>query len=258
MPQLLVLLIMANIQGTIEIFHLLFLQQLEKQMDKKLYALKGGCNLRFFFRSIRYSEDIDLDVTKISRTTLEKKVTKILSSLNFKSILQSNGIEIYQSNPVKQTDTTQRWKLLLKVQQSVIPIPTKIEFSRRNMDQGVAYTAINNELLSQYRLYPILCNHYTHNTAIIQKIRALIGRTETQARDIFDLKWLLDQEAFTQLTSLSAKEIDTAIDNCNAVTYENYKGQVIAYLMDEYQTYYGTPEKWNEIKSKVIDALSGH
>jgi predicted nucleotidyltransferase component of viral defense system len=28
--------------------------------DKTLYALKGGCNLRFFFDSVRYSEDIDL------------------------------------------------------------------------------------------------------------------------------------------------------------------------------------------------------
>ncbi|HVE44759.1 MAG TPA: nucleotidyl transferase AbiEii/AbiGii toxin family protein, partial [Gammaproteobacteria bacterium] len=81
---------MINVQSTIEIFHLLFLQQLEKQMDKKLYALKGGCNLRFFFKSIRYSEDIDFDVTTISKTTLEKKVSKILSSVNFSRILQSN------------------------------------------------------------------------------------------------------------------------------------------------------------------------
>ena len=36
--------------------------------DKSLIALKGGCNLRFYFASIRYSEDIDFDVVVIRRT----------------------------------------------------------------------------------------------------------------------------------------------------------------------------------------------
>jgi predicted nucleotidyltransferase component of viral defense system len=54
---------MQTIQSNIELFHLLFLRQIEGKLDKKLYALKGGCNLRFFFKSIRYSEDIDFDIT---------------------------------------------------------------------------------------------------------------------------------------------------------------------------------------------------
>jgi predicted nucleotidyltransferase component of viral defense system len=246
---------MISTQSSIEIFHLLFLQQLEKQMDKKLYALKGGCNLRFFFKSIRYSEDIDFDVTTISKTTLEKKVNKILSSVNFSRILQSHGIEIIQSNPVKQTDTTQRWKLLLRIKQSTLPIPTKIEFSRHKMDEDIAYTGVDTELLTQYHLYPIICNHYTHNTAVIQKIKALIGRTETQARDVFDLKWLLDQDSFNNISIFSVAETTTAIHNCNGITYEDYKGQVVAYLMEQYQAFYGTRNKWDEIRSQVIKTL---
>ena len=39
--------------GYIERFHLLFLAQLGQKLDKRFYALKGGCNLRFFFKSIR-------------------------------------------------------------------------------------------------------------------------------------------------------------------------------------------------------------
>src|SRR5580700_74568 len=115
---------MSNLQANIELFHLLFLRQLEGKLDKKLYALKGGCNLRFFFKSIRYSEDIDFDVAIISKTTLENKINKILESINFKRILENKGIEIAQSNPVKQTGTTQRWKLLLRIKNSTISIPT--------------------------------------------------------------------------------------------------------------------------------------
>lgn len=246
---------MINTHSIIEIFHLLFLQQLEKQMDKKLYALKGGCNLRFFFKSIRYSEDIDFDVRTISKTTLEKKVSNILSGVHFAKILQSNGIEIIQANPVKQTDTTQRWKLLLRIKQSTLPIPTKIEFSRRKMDEGIAYASIDTELVAQYRLYPIICNHYTHNTAVIHKIKALIGRTETQARDVFDLKWLLDQAPFNNISIFSAAEISTAIHNCNGITYEDYKGQVVVYLMEEYQAFYGTRDTWDQIHTQVMHTL---
>ena len=36
-------------------------------MDKGSYALKGGCNLRFFFGSIRYSEQVDPAVTAAYR-----------------------------------------------------------------------------------------------------------------------------------------------------------------------------------------------
>src|SRR5579864_975678 len=105
---------MKNTQTSIELFHLLFLRQLEEKLDKKLYALKGGCNLRFFFKSIRYSEDIDFDVAIISKGTLENKVSKILDGVVFKRILQGKGLEIAQFNPAKQTETTQRWKIQLR------------------------------------------------------------------------------------------------------------------------------------------------
>src|SRR5579883_430901 len=226
---------MKNIQSTIELFHLLFLRQLEGKLDKKLYALKGGCNLRFFLKSIRYSEDIDFDVTIISKTTLENKVNKILGSIDFKRILESKNIEIVQSNPIKQTETTQRWKLLLNIQNTNLPIPTKIEFSRRKMEKSVIYTPIDNDIIKQYSLYPILCNHYEINTAFSQKINALIHRTETQGRDIFDLMWLLNQGAIPSLQEFSYDEIQSAIKNITSIHYPEFKGQVVAYLMDEYK-----------------------
>ena len=46
---------MWNERQAIEIFHLLFMAQLGRRVDKSLFALKGGCNLRFFLRSIRHS-----------------------------------------------------------------------------------------------------------------------------------------------------------------------------------------------------------
>ena len=49
-----------TVRQVVEMFHLVFLRALvAKGDDKALFALKGGCNLRFYFGSLRYSEDID-------------------------------------------------------------------------------------------------------------------------------------------------------------------------------------------------------
>lgn len=248
---------MKNIQAQIELFHLLFLRQLEGKLDKKLYALKGGCNLRFYFKSIRYSEDIDFDITIITKTTLANKINKIFNNTSFKRILQSKGLEIIQYSPSKQTETTQRWKVMLSTKDSTMPIPTKIEFSRRQMDKGTLFSAVDSDIIHQYNLYPVICNHYDCDTAFIQKIYALINRTETQARDIFDLKWLLDQKANANISNFTSKQIQTAISNAESIKYTDFKGQVIAYLIDEYKQFYDSKKKWDEILTQVINSLQG-
>ena len=45
-----------------EVFHFYFLDRLLRLSDPGLYILKGGVNLRFFFMSPRYSEDMNIDV----------------------------------------------------------------------------------------------------------------------------------------------------------------------------------------------------
>src|SRR5258707_1040170 len=48
----------------IEFFHLAFLEALAKRLDPSRYILKGGANLRYFFPSARYSEDIHIDLPR--------------------------------------------------------------------------------------------------------------------------------------------------------------------------------------------------
>ena len=58
----------------IEQFHLLFLALLTRGTDKRSLVVRGGCNLRFFHRSIRYSEDMALDVDGIELRVLRDRV----------------------------------------------------------------------------------------------------------------------------------------------------------------------------------------
>ena len=55
-----------------EVFYFCFLNRLLKISDPGMYVLKGGVNLRFFFNSPRYSEDMDLDVLAGGVSRLKK------------------------------------------------------------------------------------------------------------------------------------------------------------------------------------------
>ena len=242
-----------------EIFHLLFIRHLESKLSKKLYALKGGCNLRFFFKSIRYSQDIDFDTKTIAKETLRHKISTILKSLAFEQNLYIKGIEINHLSEPKQTPITQRWKIHLRISGLNLPIPTKIEFSRRTMDEKTTlFEPIDTELIHTYQVFPILANHYTAEAAFSQKISALIHRTETQARDIFDLYLLMPIiKRRTNIKSrFSKSDIERAIENIATLGFKDFKGQVVAYLMADYQNYYNSEKIWNEIQTKVTINLS--
>src|SRR5471030_3242888 len=88
----------------IERFHLEFLKAFSSQVDPALYAVKGGCNLRLCLGSVRCSEDLDIDVRKITRGTLSGNVTKILEQRLPKALLPA-GLSIREFSAPKQTET---------------------------------------------------------------------------------------------------------------------------------------------------------
>src|SRR5205809_472942 len=92
----------------IEFFHLAFLQVLQTRLDRAKYIIKGGVNLRYFFASPRFSEDIDLDAVEIEPWKLKEKVHEVLSSSATAAILRAQSIELREAGESKQTDTTQR------------------------------------------------------------------------------------------------------------------------------------------------------
>lgn len=236
-----------------ERFHLLFLGQLTKKVGQNLLALKGGCNLRFYFKSVRYSEDIDFDVHTISVETLRKNVRQVLKSSSFNDTLRAAGIEIAATSEPKQTDTTQRWKLSLKLSGFDREIPTKIEFSRRDEIAGAIMESVDPDIIVKYMLYPIHACHYSRLAAINQKIGALIGRANTQARDIFDLSLLIHDGLDLRGYALSSSEIEKACEHAQSLTFDDYRSQVVAYLMPEHQSQYGTPKVWNEMVFRAVN-----
>ena len=241
----------------IEQFHLLFLDQLGRRLDKRYFALKEGCNLRFFLKSIRYSEDMDLDVQKVPRDVLQEKVRLILNAKPFSQILQVRDIQITHLAEPKQTDTTQRWKLMLRTTDSAAPLHTKIEFSRRGMPAEPLFEPVDPELIRSYRLAPILASHYPGEIAYRQKVGALANRTLTQARDVFDLYLLINSGVKTELPDELKKCRLKAQENAMSVTFATFKSQVLAYLPVECRAQYDSDSVWETMQLTVVEALGG-
>ena len=136
-----------NERQAIEVFHLLFLRALSARVDPALYVLKGGCNLRFFFKSIRYSEDIDLDVRTIAVPTLTKNVDAVLAASAFARTLRSQRMTLGNVAAPKQTQTTQRWKVQIRLDDFAQDIPTKIEFSRRRFSPDLIHEPVDSDIV---------------------------------------------------------------------------------------------------------------
>jgi hypothetical protein len=247
-----------SVRQSTELFHLVFLRALvAKGEDKGLIALKGGCNLRFFFGSVRYSEDMDLDVVTIAKETLKNKVERLFKSPAVTAPLKAHGLTIVEESAPKQTETTQRWKVGLRRVGDELSIRTKVEFSRRDHIEGTKFEAADREVVRPYGLTPVLATHYTTAFAIRQKIHALAARTEPQARDVFDLALLIARPDVADLAlDIAAKKwLDKAIDHAMAISFDEYTSQVVAYLEPSHAEIYADQSMWDAMQEDVVARL---
>jgi predicted nucleotidyltransferase component of viral defense system len=249
-----------NARESIELFHLGFLRALvSKGEDKALLALKGGSNLRFFFGSVRYSEDIDFDVVVIGRETLRNKVERLLRSPTLTAPLRAKEIVLTDVSATKQTDTTQRWKIGLRVTGLDLPLRTKVEFSRRDAIEGARFESPEREFLRTHGFPAFLATHYGVHAAIVQKIGALAGRAEPQARDIFDLHLLMTRRDAVglELSKAQQRVLPIAIEHAMEISFDEYSSKVVSYLDPQQVELYEDRTAWDAMQDAVVSNLEG-
>jgi hypothetical protein len=250
---------MVSHHQTVESFHLQFARLLCAGPDKDSFAIKGGCNLRFFFESVRYSEDIDFDVTdRIPVHTLKERVSKILEGPALTLTLRNRGIQLSNITAPKQTETTQRWKMSLAVAGQSVPLPTKIEFSRRSTTDEAVLEPIASNVVAEHQSMQFLAPHYQLGAALRQKVKALADRKEVQARDVFDLGGVLIPRTGGRLEALRpvrSSDIRAAMERAMTLSYADYKAQVVSFLQPEHLGAYGSPEAWDALLVQVVEYL---
>lgn len=243
-----------------EVFHLEFLRWFGRKVDSRYFVLKGGVNIRLFFGSIRYSEDMDIDLTEVRVDVIQDIVLQILKSQNFVDNLRPYSIQSISGPDMvkaKQTQTTQRFKIHL-ITFAGEDLFTKVEFSRRGLKNGIKVSAVPDSILRAYKLIPIIVPHYDAMAATLQKINALASRPAVQARDIFDLyilsPKLSDPEINNQKTPKKEK-LERAYENLFSVTFEQFRDSVVSFLSPDEQASYNSLLFWDEIKLKVANLL---
>lgn len=238
----------------IEFFHLAFLQVLQRRLDQATYVLKGGANLRYFFDSVRYSEDIDLDASGIEAWALEDRVDGALSAPALATLLRGGGLALGEFSKPKQTETTQRWKVPLILAGRGEPLRTKIEFSRRNGEERQILEAVPSRVVAPYALRAPSVRHYLREAATEQKIEALAGRSETQARDVFDLDLLLRHRP--ELGAAPTAELrDQAAGRALELPFAAFRDQVLPFVDPEVAELYSDPASWEQIRGYVVERL---
>jgi predicted nucleotidyltransferase component of viral defense system len=241
----------------IECFHLAFLNVLPSRVRRENYVVKGGANLRYFYRSHRYSEDIDFDAVLGEGWKLTEQIEATLAAAALTAQLRRYSIKIENINNSKQTDTTRKWKLLLGAPGRTEAISTKVEFSKRNGDERFKTQTIDEHVVKPYGLIRPALQRYDASAATEQKIIALALRNETQARDVFDLDWLFSNYGDAiEVDNVSAEIIEKALNSCAALTYDTYRGQVIPFLEQEIVEIYGSEDAWNQMQTNVFEKLS--
>jgi predicted nucleotidyltransferase component of viral defense system len=237
----------------VELFHLAFLQVLQARLDQARYVLKGGANLRYFFDSVRYSEDIDLDIDGIAPWTLTEKVDAILDSPTIDTVLRSGGLAVDGFTKPKQTETTRRWKVAIAVSGRRETVRTKIEISHRNGEPRHVLEPVPGRIVDPYALRAPTVQHYTADAATEQKIKALAGRSETQARDVFDLDLLLRRQPPTDGT-IDPQILAQAAERGLELPFDAFRDQVLPFLDPEVVELYDRAT-WEQMQLFVTDTL---
>ncbi len=231
---------------------------MESRLDRSSWVVKGGVNLRAWFGSLRYSEDLDIDAVGGGVHRLTERVDQLLASVALRDLLAAKDLALVRSSKPKQTETTQRWKFEIRSRDAPVSLHTRVEFSRRGSSEEYALEPVRPEVLRPYGLPAPTVNHYTARSALRQKIQALSDRAEPQARDIWDIEHLLRTTNADPrpLTPRLQKALEVAIDRALTLSYDVFKAQVVPYLAPEYQDLYGTADAWARICETVVDRLT--
>lgn len=237
----------------VELFHVAFLDLLSRRLDPTRYVLKGGANLRYFFASVRYSEDIDLDLNGVAQWSLEGKVDGILGSPPMRALLRVAGLEVAEFSKPKQTPTTQRWKVGIDAGGDDL-VRTKIEFSNRNGEERYCLEPLPRRIVEPYALRPPSVQHYVGDAPTEQKVLALVDRPETQARDVFDLDLLLRRRPLPA-GSLDAKLLGDAIELALHLPFAAFRDQVLPFLEPDVVELYDSEGAWEQIQTFVAERL---
>ena len=245
-----------------ESFQLAFLQALATRANLTAWALKGGDNLRFFYSSDRFSEDIDLDTFDIEPWAFQERVDQALASDLLKRTLGILGLRIEYVNPKERSETKSKWVVGIGRQSETDPVYTQIEVSHRAYPYRdfVKVEPVGPAAIAPYAaaLRRPTFGHYLPRAAIAQKVDALWGREVRQPRDVFDLDLLFRVAPDAAVRGdTSEADLRAAITRIVEIGYDEFRAKVLSFIEPAVLPLYEPLEAWEGMQMTVIEHLEG-
>ena len=111
-------------------------------------------------------------------------------------------------------------------------------------------------MVAAYALRPPTTLHYTADAVIEQKVAALAHRSETQARDLFDLELLLRQNPETITAgTIAPSMLDLAVERAFELPFQAFTDQVLPFLDVGILELYDNPLAWGSMQAFVAERL---
>ena len=239
----------------IDSFQLAFLEVAAVRLPIAAFVLKGGANMRFFFRSSRRSRDIEFDYRGQRVDTFADRVDEVFNSRALAELLRERGLQIIDPHRSKQTETTRRWKLAVRA--AAGEAATKVEFSARgDGSDDYALSQLDPEIARRLGGRPPRVNRYGPVAMVEQKVGALGRRRETQPRDVFDLDVLFRlYPASLGEARLKATTLRAASERALELTYDEYVSTVVESLEQDLIDVLGSEGAWNDMVLRVSSEL---
>ncbi len=240
----------------IERFHLAFVEVAAVRLPIADFVVKGGANMRFFFRSSRRSRDIDFNYLGDRFENFAGRVDEVLASRALSELLRQHEITLVNPGRHKQTETTRTWKLSLHTPE-VEDADSKVEFSAREEPlDDFELRPVDPELARRLGGRSVPINRYGATAMVTHKLNALRHRSETQPRDVFDLDLLFrtHPDALVR-ASVEPRALEEALERARTLTYQEYGTTVVDYLEEEIVDVLGTENAWNDMLRHVVERL---
>jgi len=169
-------------------------------ISKNLFFV-GGTALRLLRGLDRFSEDLDFDAVEIT----PEEIQKLLNTVRYKLEQEGITVELYRNITAKKYYYELRFPSLLKNLNLSFNAGEKLMIK---LDIESTWQGQKRETVFLNR-YGLLATVVTKplSQMLVEKLAAYLGRKETQARDLYDLVWLLSHEvkadlAFAQVNQL--------------------------------------------------------
>ncbi len=194
----------------------------------------GGTSLRLIRNLDRFSEDLDFDLNNVAPESLDKLMKKISKELKNENV----DHDFYRNKTQKRAYYEFRFgglfydlKLKADLQEKLT-----IKFDFENFWKGHKKEVV---LLNRYG-YLVNVITIPLSQHLIQKITAYTRRSQTQARDIYDIVWLISQNTkpdwdFARSNDIDMAIVDQAVNKFSTESkkIKGFKNRLKPFLFDE-------------------------